>query len=311
MVSVLVVYADIIFLKELLTDLAVLWTTAWVRHQRPNRFRMLSAAVFGAIYAVLMIFPQLTFLYIFISKIVLSLVLLWIGFGFQSLQHYLRNLAAFYVVNFVAAGAVLGIYYLLMQGSDQVWREVIHSSSGWRMELKYGLIYFIAAFTAGIFMYRAVVTQKRERELVRTHLAEVEITIDNNVQSCVGLIDTGNQLYDPLTRTPVMVTEVSLWKAHLPEAWITGIAEGRADRLVAGLDQSSLDLNWHSRLRLVPYRGVNRGSQFMLAIKPDGVKVTVDGQVMETSRVLIGLDGGKLTSDGSYRAIIHPSMVQT
>ena len=74
------------------------------------------------------------------------------------------------------------------------------------------------------------------------------------------------------------------------------------------LDQEQFE--WQNRLRLVPYRGVNKGTAFMLAIKPDRVEVTMDGTTYETTKVLIGLDGRALSSDGKYQAIIHPELVQ-
>lgn len=67
---------------------------------------------------------------------------------------------------------------------------------------------------------------------------------------------------------------------------------------------------WQDRLRLVPYRGVNRGAAFMLALKPDLVKIELDGKLYESTKVLIGLDGGTLSGDKAYRAIIHPSLTE-
>ncbi|MNJ63845.1 Sporulation factor SpoIIGA [compost metagenome] len=67
---------------------------------------------------------------------------------------------------------------------------------------------------------------------------------------------------------------------------------------------------WRDRLRLVPYRGINKGSQFMLALKPDEVCVVRDGQKVVTTKVLIGLDGGQLSSEKTYRAIIHPVLME-
>ncbi|MFD0588053.1 sigma-E processing peptidase SpoIIGA [Paenibacillus sp. GCM10027627] len=303
------VYIDILFLRELLVDGAVLLTTAWVRHYKPNPWRILAASAFGACYVVLMLFPGLSFLFTLAVKVLFSLIMVWIAFGFASLQHFIRNIAAFYSVNFVAAGAVLGLYYLFMQGSGEVWKSITFANGSVNAELKLGLFYFAAAFCIGLYVYKAVLRGKREKELVRTHLAEVKVVIGGQSFACTGLIDTGNQLYDPLTRTPVMVMEASKWEEDLPEAWLKSIREGGADRLVAGMDVETF--KWQDRLRLVPYRGVNRGSQFMLALKPDSVEVTREGQVFETSRVLIGLDGGKLSLDGAYQAIIHPAMVQT
>ncbi|MNZ71209.1 Sporulation factor SpoIIGA [compost metagenome] len=302
------VYVDVLFLRELLVDGAILLICAWARHLKPRPWRVLLASAVGACYVVFMLLPQLSFLFTLAVKIIMSLFMVWIAFGYPSFQHFMRNIAAFYAVNFVAAGAVLGIYYLLMQGSGEVWRTITFVNGSMRVELKMGLFYFIAAFCIGLYIYRTVLTQKRERELVLTHLAEVKIVIGDRIQSCTGLIDTGNQLYDPLTRTPVMVTEATLWQDDLPESWLNSIQDAQVDRLIAGLDEQAFA--WQDRLRLVPFRGVNRGSQFMLALKPDAVEITREGQVFESRKVLIGLDGGKLASDGAYRAIIHPSMVQ-
>lgn len=303
------VYIDILFLRELIVDGAVLLTTAWVRHHKPRPWRVLASAAFGACYVVLMLYPQLSFLFTLAVKLLFSVIMIWIAFGYASLQHFIRNIAAFYCVNFVAAGAVLGLYYLFMQGSGEMWKTLTIASGSIQAELKLSLFYLAASICVGLYIYRAVLTGKREKELVRSHLADVKVTIDGQMYTCVGLIDTGNQLYDPLTRTPVMVLEASRLEEELPPAWIQSIRDGGVDRLVAGMDDEWF--KWQDRLRLVPFRGVNKGSQFMLALKPDTVEVCREGQVFETSRVLIGLDGGKLAADGAYQAIIHPAMVQT
>jgi len=302
------IYIDILFLRELLVDGAVLLTTAWACHIRPKPWRVLAASVFGACYVVLMLFPQLSFLFTLGVKIGFSLIMIWITFGFHSLQRFIRTTLAFYAVNFVAAGAVLGLYYLFMQGSGEVWRTVTFSGGSVHAELKLGIFYFAAAFVIGIYVYRSVLSQKREKVLIGTHLADVTIRIGEAEYGCTGLIDTGNQLYDPLTRTPVMVMEASRWEAEIPAVWMKGIRDAQVDRLIAGQDTEPFP--WQDRMRLVPFRGVNKGSQFIVAVKPDSVQIMREGQIFETSRVLIGLDGGKLTADGTYQAIIHPSMVQ-
>ncbi|MFD1955187.1 sigma-E processing peptidase SpoIIGA [Paenibacillus thailandensis] len=303
------VYIDVVFLQELLIDGGILLTTAWVRHLRAKPWRVLTAASIGACYVVLMLFPPLSFLYTLLVKIALSLVILWVAFGFGSLQHYIRNVIAFYAVNFVALGAVVGIHYLLMQGSADVWRTVMLAGGGSvSIEMRMGAVYLFAALAIGLYLFRAVWTHKRKAADTRTHLAEVTVTIGEVVRTCTGLIDTGNQLYDPLSRSPVMVMEAALWSGELPSSWLEGIRKAEVDRLVA--DLGGEDFKWRERLRLVPYRGINRGTQFMLALRPDAVSVEREGQVYESRKVLVGLDGGKLAADGTYQAIIHPSLVQ-
>ncbi len=119
--------------------------------------------------------------------------------------------------------------------------------------------------------------------------------------------DTGNRLFDPLTRTPVMVTELALWEEYLPEAFIQRAKRMRAEEIVHDLDGRTMV--WRDRWRLVPYKGIHHGTSFMLALKPDRVIVHAGSQEYEVSKVLIGLKPDRLNSEAAYRAIIHPELV--
>ncbi|QHW34939.1 sigma-E processing peptidase SpoIIGA [Paenibacillus rhizovicinus] len=304
------VYIDVLFLVNLLIDGSNLLLTAWVRSIRAKWWRMLLAAGVGSLYAVMIVFPPLSFMFSIVVKLSFSLVMLLIAFGFGSVQHFVRLIGAFYGVNFAAAGALLGFHYLFMNSSNQLWRTVIYDANGRPVfMLSTTMVFLFSLIVVGYYIYRSVMTGRRERDLVTTHLAEVKVRIDDQEHCCTGLIDTGNQLYEPLTRTPVMVMETSVWQDVLPASWIRYIREAKVDQLLAGMTDDE-PFKWRDRLRLVPYRGVNRGAQFMLAIKPDLVIVDRDGELFQSKKVLIGLDAGKLVADGTYRAIIHPSLLQ-
>jgi stage II sporulation protein GA (sporulation sigma-E factor processing peptidase) len=45
----------------------------------------------------------------------------------------------------------------------------------------------------------------------------------------------------------------------------------------------------------------------MIALKPDRIMICTGGGWHEVERALLGLDSGRLSSDGSYHAIIHPA----
>ncbi|GGG10199.1 sigma-E processing peptidase SpoIIGA [Paenibacillus abyssi] len=301
-------YVDLVFLLNLFIDAAVLLMTAWVRGIRPRWIRIGCAAGIGACYVVMMFVPQLSFLFAFGIKFALSLLMVWAAFGFVGLQHFLRNIAAFYGVNFAAAGGVFGLYFLL-QSSTSFWNGIWFMRTGGQgTAFNLSLLFLGIAFAAALLIYRLVLSGRKQREQLLSHVAEVIVQIGEREQRCKGLIDTGNHLYDPLTRTPVMIMEAALWAGDLPPSWMEKIKEAQVDRLLAGIGEETCV--WQDRLRLVPYRGVNRGTQFMLALKPDRVRIEQEGRVFESHKVLIGLDGGKLVSDGAYQAIIHPSLIQ-
>ncbi|CAM2826670.1 sigma-E processing peptidase SpoIIGA [Paenibacillus sediminis] len=307
-VSLLVVYLDLIFITNLLIDGTLLFITAWMRKQKPNIWRILIASVVGALYVVMMFVPELSFMFTIFIKFALSVMMIWIAFGFGSLQNYARNMGAFYIVNFAAAGGILGIHYF-MQSSSELFNGIWFSQSGGlSFELKMSFWFVFIMFFIVIFWFKAVHSSRRKKEQMLSFAAQVRVRIDGEEVECTGLIDTGNQLTDPLTRTPVMVMESILWEAFLPAAWQGKLAKVQPDNLIMELPEGGFP--WQDRLRLVPYRGINKGTQFMLALKPDEVVITMDGKSAYHSKVLIGLDGGKLSAEGAYQAIIHPALIE-
>ncbi len=307
-VNPLVVYIDLIFAANLLIDGILLWLTGWLVKLKVSWWRLILSALVGALYVVMMFVPELSFLYTFLIKFGLSVVMLWIAFGFRSLQSYLRALGAFYMINFAAAGGIVGVHYLL-QSSGDIWNGILFTSSGGQAyRLKIGFWFVLALLPLVLLLFKLIQSSKVRRERLETYIGEVCVEIEGVSVSCPGLLDTGNRLNDPLTRIPVMVMEASLWEGHLPASWKGRLTEISSDKLLLEADGQSFA--WQDRLRLVPYRGVNRGASLMLALKPDLVTIKLGEETFFSKRVLIGLDGGTLSGDGAYRAVIHPDLTQ-
>ncbi|MCL6457301.1 MAG: sigma-E processing peptidase SpoIIGA [Gorillibacterium sp.] len=300
----MIVYLDLLFLINFLIDGSLLLVTAWTTKTRYRKWRLALSAIIGALYVVFVFYPSLSFLYTLSVKVIFSLIMIFTAFGFVSLRQYARHLGVFYLINFAAAGGVFALSYFLLS-SDELLDGIVFSRLG-GVPVGTGVLSLLLIFMVWLF-YR-VFNSVRVRQRTEAHLAEVQVDIGDFVYCCQGLVDTGNQLYDPLTRTPVMIIEASEWKDVVPEAWLPRIRSAEADRIIAALGED--DFLWQDRLRLVPFRGVNRGTQFLLALKPDRVIVRYGDKVWETGRVLVGLDGGKLSSDGSYHAIIHPMLLE-
>ncbi|WP_248926596.1 sigma-E processing peptidase SpoIIGA [Paenibacillus hamazuiensis] len=309
----MIVYLDLIFLTNFLIDGVLLYATARARKIRFAWWRLLLATGIGASYVVFMFIPEMSFLFTFLLKFCFALGMLAVAFGFPSLQHFLRNLGMFYAINFAVAGAILGINYFLESSSEVLDGIVIGQTGVDHHTISFTFTAVAVLLLPGLWIFRNVFKSAKKREEVTAFMAEVRIEIGQAETSCTGLIDTGNQLYDPLTRTPVMIMEASQWKEYIPESWMNRIREAEVDQIISGIgsEDSQDTFVWQDRLRLVPYRGINKATQFMLAIKPDRVVITHNEKQIESPKVLIGLDGGKLSSDNSYQAIIHPMLMQS
>jgi stage II sporulation protein GA (sporulation sigma-E factor processing peptidase) len=303
------VYIDLIFLTNFMFDAAMIMVTAGLRRTSIRYWRMIVASFIGAIYSILMFFPAFYLLYTLPSKLVFSLILVFVAFGYRSVQQFARNLGMFYLIHFATAGAVFAVHYLLLS-SGEVMRSILLTPSGsTAFAIESGLWMAIPVFAGALMFFRMVFKSSLRTEALTSYVADVKVEIDCTIRSCKGLIDTGNQLYDPLTRTPVMVMECEQWLDSLPDIWVRRIRSNEVDLIIASLDKE--EFMWSDRLRLIPFRGINRGTQFMLALKPDKVTITMNQTTYEINKVLIALDGGKLSMNDSYQALVHPMLVQT
>ncbi|WNR46448.1 sigma-E processing peptidase SpoIIGA [Paenibacillus roseipurpureus] len=304
----MVVYADLIFLLNFLVDGILLVVTAKTRKIAFNWWRIALSAALGASYVVMMFSPVPTMLFTFSVKCMWCTGMIMTAFGYGSLQNLLRNMGTFLLINFAVAGGMFGIHYVLASSSDVMEGIVFTQSGVSAFQFQIGSVMFVLLLLLPlIWWFRMVFQSSKQREVMTTYLAEVTIYVEGFIATCKGLIDTGNQLYDPLTRTPVMVLEVTELGDVVPEAWLQRIRSAEVDQIISGIGVE--EFVWQDRLRLVPYRGVNRNTQFMLAIKPDKVVINHNDSQLEATKVLIGLDGGKLCSDGTYQAIIHPALI--
>src|SRR5690606_37999551 len=160
----MVVYLDLIFALNLLIDASTLHVTAWSRKLRAKRWRIWAAAAIGASYVMMMFFPALSVFFTFIIKILFSFAMIVTAFGFGSLQYFLRNVGVFYFVNFVAAGCILGLHYIL-QSQGEVMSGVLYSRSGGiTFQFQLGLVFLIAAFFISVLIYKAVLKSLHRKE---------------------------------------------------------------------------------------------------------------------------------------------------
>lgn len=299
----MIVYADIVCLLNGLIDYLLLWLTAGIRRQRISVWRLVMAAVVGGVYSILYLWPQFSIGFTFLSKIFVSLVMVWIAFGFHHPLTYLRNLSVFYLTCFLAGGGVIALHYFLM-GDHQVAGGILltESNNGWGSPVSWMLI--IIGFPL-VWLYTKWSFQSlEERRGVGQFLAPVRIQISDQFMECVGLIDTGNQLRDPMTRTPVMLVELSELKGNLPTQLIQMIKDKNWDQA-----WSQLPPEWMVKIRVIPYRVAHSKGEMMIAFKPEKVEIWKDNEWNNIGKVFIGIDDGHLSTDGTYQAIIHSSCV--
>lgn len=299
----MVIYADVIFLHNSYIDFLLLWLTSGIRKQRTSIWRLVLAALVGGIYSTLYLWSSFASLYTIFCKLLISLILIWIAFGFAHPLAYLRNLGVFYLTCFVTGGAMIALHYFLT-GDMVVGGGILFSQSqkGWGSPVSW--LFVFIGFPLVWFYTRSAFRSIQERAEVYDFLTPIRIYINDRKIECVGLVDTGNQLRDPITRAPVWMVELDSLQRSLPTQVSTMVRNNSWEK-----EWNQLPLDWIVRLRVIPYRAAGQSGEMMIAFKADEVSIWKDERWNKVDPVIIGIDVRNLSSDGTYQAIIHPSCV--
>ncbi|WP_202077010.1 sigma-E processing peptidase SpoIIGA [Caldalkalibacillus salinus] len=298
-------YLDLIWLLNFFIDYLLLWMTGYFRKIPLKKSRLVLASAIGSSYVFILFLPPLSSYYTFLSKIVLSLVIVSVAFGFGNFQRFIQAFLMFYFVSFVTGGGILAIHSML-QTNHEVMQGILSTQSGGVGD-PVSWLFVIIGFMA---MYGLTKSRWHQLEITKAKegvLADVRIRMGEHEISCTGLIDTGNQLHDPLTKMPVMMLQLDTLKPLLPDSVVTLVEQEKVGEW-QGVDSET---EWAERLRIIPYRGVRQGLELMAAIKPDNVQVTYEGKTYDACRVLIGVNPQPLSHDGQFEAILHPAQLQT
>ncbi|WP_416826935.1 sigma-E processing peptidase SpoIIGA [Ectobacillus polymachus] len=295
----MVVYADVVWLLNLCIDYLLLLLTAIILKKKIRKWRLLCGAFIGSILVIITLI-SVDFAHP-IVKLLFSFLIVYAAFGFTRIRTFIATVCMFYFVTFMVGGGLIGLHFFLMDSPILRGMALTQPSSfgdpiSWLFVIiGFPIIYYFSKKRIGDIE----ITRIRYEQIV-----EVELIVNGLELKLNGLIDNGNQLYDPITKTPVMIVEADTIKQLIPQ-WLLEQSK-QPTRL---LHEKEEQIDWMKRIRIIPYRGIGQSHQFLLAVKPDTIRVYKDGEILSVRNVYVGINHTKLSSDNEYTCILHPKML--
>lgn len=292
------VYVDVLFLLNWALTVLILASTSFISGAACSWSRILIAAALGSFYAIGALRNEWGIFYVFPAKIGVSLLLVRIAFGKQQIRSFLKLSGCFYVISFIFGGAVLGWIFLESYGNLFIRPEFPVVS--WR-QLAAGSLFAVLSVLFFVRFMASKIRLKGGNYSLKIHYCGQSLEIK-------ALLDTGNGLFSPVMRRPVIIVDKEAVSPLLGEKVCQYLDSMEETDWLSSLEACE-DKNWLARIEVIPYRGVGSAS-VLLGFRPDSVEIVTKEGSRNFTNVMIAIYGGCLASDQAYRALLHPLLLE-
>ena len=284
----MVVYADVIFIENLIINFIILYVTVLLKKIKKSYPRILFSSIIGSLYAIISLATKNIYINNVISKLLLSILMIVIIYPTRNIKKLIEILILFYMISITTGGASIAISYLIQ---------------GYRIKVINGIpIVDFPILVSGIGVVVGISLIIITIKNLKTKISKKDIFYDINIfmghksTKVRAWLDTGNMLKDSLTDKPVIVATKRSLKNIIPVQILDNI------NLILGGDRIGeiMDKEVSKRLKIIPFNSLGNEHGILIGIKSD--KIIVDN--CEIKDVIIGIYEKEFSKTKRYDALI-------
>lgn len=174
-------YIDLFFIFNFIIDFIITLSVSIILKRKSSYIRMILSSLLGGVSSLLL-FTSLNKILIEIISIILMVV---ISFGYKGIRYVIKNILYMYILSTLLGGI---IYLFNIKVSNNVF-------------LSYLIIIIIAIEVMVLY-----IKENKKMKNIYNNYYKVDIYFKSNDKlSLIGFIDTGNNLYDPYKKRPIIL----------------------------------------------------------------------------------------------------------
>lgn len=291
------IYLDVLFLLNFFMDYFIFWMVSKITYQKVTRKRLVAGALIAAVlYCLVVISPFLRTMNIIIYLIFLPLIPIHIIFKPKKLKQWLQIYIIANITALVIGGMSYGIFYWVQE--QGIVMNVLEKT---QKHFSLGLLFFSSLASYIIIQSYGYYKQKRNTELEKRYA--IAIVYKDEMVEMEALLDTGNKVYDPISKHPVIIAEYKKIKALLPPS--VREVYTKTEDITCVVEAAGLS-DFKTRIRLIPYHSLGNPNGILLGFKADYVCIEGDLPVED---VIIGIYKHNLSRENNYHALLHGDLV--
>ena len=288
------IYLDVIIVENLIMNYIILYATGLISKIKIKHLRLFLASLIGAIYSVIEYISKINIYSNIITKIILSILIVYIAYNPQDVKKMCKELLLFYLTTFTFGGVATYLIYLI-KPQEIIIKNGMYTGTYILKTVFLGAIIGSIIIIIGFKLAKNKITKKDMFCVTKIKINGKEIELKT-------MMDTGNMLKEPISGNPVMVVEKNSLYNIIPKEILNNIENilgGDFEKIPQELKEEYIP-----RLKIIPFSSLGKQNGMLLGIKAEKFKIITEQTEEEKENVIIGIYNKSLTKRGEYNALI-------
>ena len=294
------IYLDIIFFENVLMNYIILFATLVIVKSKCKhpQIRLILSSIIGSSYAVIVYLNILSVYSNIISKVILSMVMVYVAFNPKNVKQLLKQILIFYLVSFIFGGCTFALIYFIKPENVKMNNGVFVGTYPIKVALIAGAIAFVITQIAFKINKSKLNSQNA--------FFNIDIFFNDKMLRVKALLDSGNMLKDPISKLPVIIVEKEKLKTIIAEDFLN-----YAEQILGGdVKEECENKEYLPKIRMVPFMSIGKENGMLIGIRVDKVTIKTEDIDVEKNNVIVGIYNKKLTKDNKYNALIGLNLLE-
>jgi len=189
------IYIDYVLIINFVFDLLLLLGVSTILKRKTNINRVIIGAFFGSL-TILLLFIKINNFELFLIKLLISIFMIIITFGFKNIKYFFKNISFLYILGFILGGILYGI------NNQFSYKNVglIFINKG----ISINIIFILIISPIIIYFY---IKEMNSLKNNYNNYYKIRINLENKEYKFIGFLDTGNKLKDPYYNRPIILID--------------------------------------------------------------------------------------------------------
>ena len=282
-------------LENFIANFLVLYATNRITKSKLKIKGIIIGTITATLYSLVIFLPSFLFLSSFVFKVLISSLIVYITFRSKSIKAFLYQWLCFYIVSFILAGTIMSLSFNFTNITELLSKEM-------NLFKIFGIKHVLTGIIIAILITIIVFSYNNRKKQMQKLLVDAKIIYKGKELLISALVDTGNNLKEPLSNKSVFVVELSKLLTMLPEELI----EFYKIKKYTKIEDLLLKLSDEFPLILVPFKSIGNEKGIILGFKPDNVIIRFHNETQEIQldRIIIGIYNGHLSNEREFSGLI-------